>query len=73
MIRIFKTNSRIKWSAYQNPDGSKGGMIADTAVIDEGVFIPVSAIVMPAVHVTHQTEIRNGDLVTGEGPIRFTP
>jgi len=73
MMNIFTRKSRIKWAAYKNPDGTKGGMIAEGSIIDEGVYIPVSSVVMPGVHVTHDTKITDGDLLTSNGAVRFTP
>ena len=62
-----------KWETYVNPDGSRGGMVSKSAVIEKGAFIPVSSVVLPRVHVKKNMEITNGDLVTQEGAVRFTP
>ncbi|GFE65570.1 hypothetical protein [Litoreibacter roseus] len=66
------SKARLDWYSHANPDGSKGGMVSVDAEIDDGVHIPVSAVVMPNVHVTADMEIENGALVTSEGSLKFT-
>lgn len=68
---IFR-RSEPNWRVHVNPDGSKGGMVSTSATIEEGAVIPVSAVVMPGVHIAQDDEIHDGDLVTSDGNVNFS-
>lgn len=73
-MNFFRRHSlKIKWYEHVNPDGTKGGMVADTAIVDDGAYIPVSAIIMPNTHIKRDTKICKGGLVTREGTVTFQP
>lgn len=72
MVVVYKGQINADWYSHANPDGSKGGMVSTKAIVDDGAHIPVSAVVMPNVHVSKDNDIEDGALVTCSGSVRFS-
>ena len=75
MLELFLGRPRKNPPTYidhVNPDGSRGGKVAEAATVGRDVTVPRTATVLPGANVPDGTKIEEGTLWTAEvGPINF--
>ena len=57
------------WRRHINPDGSEGGWVHNTTIVDEGAYIAPTAVVEDGAHVLASHHLEGGDLLTTRGTV----
>jgi len=68
---LWKRAAGSSWRRHFNPDGSLGGLVAESADVASNVYIDRSAIVAPHAVVLAGTTLQEGEIATPVGVISF--
>ncbi|MFB9984940.1 hypothetical protein ACFSQQ_39850 [Mesorhizobium kowhaii] len=60
---VLRNGRKVAARRYVNPDGTIGGLVAETAVVESGAVIEVGAVVGPGARVSKGIRVKSEKIV----------